>query len=168
MKNERPVLILGLGNTILTDDGVGVYAARKAREILRSTASTAETAGIDVKEAELAGFGLLDLLDGYTHAVIVDALHSPDHRPGEIIPLSVDSFTTATHLTAGHEIDLPTALRLGKKMGQEVPEEVAIIGVRIADDLTLSEKCTPEVEAAIEPAALLALEKARAMRDRTG
>lgn len=165
MKTDNHVLILGLGNTILTDDGVGIYAARRAREILQSMASTAETAGIDVNEAELAGFSLLDLLDGYTHAVIVDALHSTGRDPGEIVPIAMESFKSATHLSAGHEIDLPTAVELARQMGQEVPREIIIIGVQIADDLTLSEECTPEVKAAIEPAALLALEKARLMRD---
>lgn len=166
METRNRVLILGLGNTILTDDGVGIYAARRAREILESTAGTAETAGIDVKEAELAGFGLLDLLDGYTHAVIVDAVHGTDRAPGEIVPLEMESFKSATHLSAGHEIDLPTAVELARQMEQDVPEEIAIIGVQIADDLTLSEECTPEVKAAIEPAAFLALEKARGFRDR--
>lgn len=139
----------------MSDDGVGVFAARRARELLEPGEA------VMVREAEIAGFGLLDLLEGFASAVIVDALHHPELEPGEIAELDEGSFAAASHLVTGHQIDLPTALELGREMKRSVPDRIAIVGVQIADDLTMGERCTPPVEAAVEAAARRALEIAR-------
>ncbi len=155
MNPNSSTLILGLGNTLLTDDGVGVYAARRASELI----GTEDI--IDIKEAEIAGFALLDLLEGYDRAIIIDALNRPGHSPGEISIHSVDDFSSTSHLTTGHQIDLPTAVELGKQLDRTVPRKIRIVCVQVADDRTLGEQCTPAVEKAIEPAAKLAVEIAR-------
>jgi hydrogenase maturation protease len=51
-------LVLGLGNDILSDDGVGIYVARELKKIIHSQ-------DITVAEASLAGIGLLDMLAGW-------------------------------------------------------------------------------------------------------
>jgi hydrogenase maturation protease len=160
MGERKRTVILGLGNTALTDDGVGVYAARRARELVGSGEE------IEVKEAEIAGFALLDLLDGFERAVIIDALNRPGRAPGEASLHTIESFDPTSHLISGHQIDLPTAIALGHELGQSPPSEVYIVGIQVADDRTLAERCTPAVERAIDPAAKLALEVARA-RDLT-
>ena len=186
--NERRVIVVGLGNTLLTDDGVGVYAVRRVRSLLEPDEPIA------TEEAEIAGFALLDLLAGYDRAIVIDAVSLPgraagDHfaplgrraevhanavpnlwgpssrpSPGEIIECSIDDFAPTSHLCAAHQIDLPTALQLGRQLGQQMPEAVTIIGVQVADDRTIAEQCTPAVEQAIEPAAQLALTTAREQR----
>lgn len=100
-------------------------------------------------------------MEGYGRAVVIDAVHQPGLRPGEIAVLRMDRFEPTSHLTMGHQIDLPTAAVLGSEMGALFPQDVVIVGVQVADDLTVSEACTPAVERAIEPAALRALELAR-------
>ena len=155
MKTGKQTLILGLGNTLLRDDGVGVYAARRAGELLRPDDD------IDVEEAEIAGFALLDLLAGYERAVIIDAVHLEGHQPGDVVALDVGRFAATTHLVTGHQIDLPTALELGREMGRPVPPEVHIVGVQVGDDSTLSEECTPPVQQAVDLAAERALDIAR-------
>ncbi len=155
MKTGKQTLILGLGNTLLRDDGVGVYAARRAGELLRPDDD------IDVEEAEIAGFALLDLLAGYERAVIIDAVHLEGHQPGDVVALDVGRFAATTHLVTGHQIDLPTALELGREMGRPVPPEVHIVGVQVVDDSTLSEECTPPVQQAVDLAAERALDIAR-------
>ena len=155
MGRRNRTVILGLGNTALTDDGVGVYAARRAKELL------ADDEEIEVEEAEIAGFGLLDLLDGRDRAVIIDAVNRPRCVPGETSLHPVESFEPTSHLISGHEIDLPTAVALGRQLGQSLPSEIYVVGVQVSDDRTLGEACTPEVERAIDTAARLALEVAR-------
>jgi len=149
------VLVLGLGNTILTDDGVGIYAAGRVRELLEPTDA------IDVQEAELAGFALIDLLEGYGACVIVDAVEWPDLAPGEIRQLDLAEFAPTTRLSAGHQIDLPTAMELGKTLGRAMPERLLIVAVAVQDPRLLGEQCTSKVAAAIEPAAKLAVTLAR-------
>lgn len=155
MSECKRTVIIGLGNTALSDDGVGVYAARRAQELLSADED------IDVVEAEIAGFGLLDLLDGRKRAVVVDALNQPGGVPGEVSLHTLESFQPTSHLISGHQIDLPTAVSLGQELGQSPPSEIYIVGIQVSDDHTLDEHCTPEVQRAIGRAAKLAVEVAR-------
>ena len=152
--NTRPILILGLGNAILCDDGVGIQAVQHIRE-------HDEHAGIDLKEAEVAGFALLDLLEGYDTVVVIDAVRVRGAEPGDIVVFESDSLTPSLHLVAGHQIDLPSALEIGRQLGRHVPSTVHIVGVQVEDDRTFSERCTPAVEAAVPVAAQTALRIAR-------
>ncbi len=143
-------LILGLGNAILCDDGVGIKVARLIAE-------QGAPPGVVVKEAELAGFALIDLLEGFDRAVVVDAVRLRDAEPGEVVTFASDAIEPSLHLVAAHQIDLPTALEMGRRLGRPVPDRVDIVGVQIADDTTFSESCTPAVEAAVPAAAAEAL-----------
>lgn len=149
------VLILGLGNAILCDDGVGIQAVRHIAQSLQHS-------GIDLKEAEVAGFALLDLLEGYDTAVVIDAVRVRAVAPGEIVVFESGALQPSLHLVAGHQIDLPSALEIGRQLGRHVPSAVHIVGVQVQDDRTFSETCTPAVAAAIPAAAQAALEIASA------
>ena len=155
MSSSGRVLVLGVGNTLLTDDGAGVLAARRVGELL------ADDEPVTVEEAEVAGFALIDLIDGYDRAVIIDALTTAGGVPGTVSEHSLDEFEPASHLAAGHEIDLPTAVALSREMGGSPPSEIHVVCIEAEDVLTVDETCTPAVAEAIEPAARLALEIAR-------
>ena len=146
----KPVLILGLGNAILCDDGVGIKAARYIAEL-------GHNPDIVVKEAELAGFALIDLLEGYERAIVIDAVRLRDGKPGDVVVFESDALQPSLHLVAGHQIDLPTALEMGRRLGRPLPSTVWVVGVQIENDTTFSESCTPDVEAAIPTAAHVAL-----------
>ncbi len=134
-------IVLGLGNTILSDDGVGVYTARALR---------GELAGLaDIVEAELAGFDLVEMLEGYDRAVIIDAIELDGETPGSVFRLAPDDLRITPRLASFHDIDIVTALALGKRLGLEMPSEVLIYAVQVEDALTLGEECLPAVEAAI-------------------
>ncbi|HER44077.1 MAG TPA: hydrogenase maturation protease, partial [Candidatus Eisenbacteria bacterium] len=134
-------IVLGLGNTILSDDGAGIYAARAAREGLAGRA--------DVVEAELAGFDLIEILEGYGRAIIIDAIDLDGEAPGSVFRLSPDDLRITPRLASFHDIDIVTAVALGKRLGLEMPSEILIYAVQVKDALTLNEGCTPDVEAAI-------------------
>ena len=141
-------LILGLGNTILRDDGVGIYVARALAERF----PVQEFAGeIDVSEAELAGFDLIEILRGYDRAVIVDALQLEGEEPGTVFRMRPDDMRITARLASVHDIDLMTALALGKRLGFKMPADVVIFGVQAADARTLGEGCTNVVQRVIEP-----------------
>ncbi|MFH2010706.1 MAG: hydrogenase maturation protease [bacterium] len=159
MNRSAPrILVLGLGNTILSDDGIGIYAVRLLRELLEPDEP------IDVKEAELGGFALVDLLEGYDACVLLDAFEG-GCLPGELRVLELDAFAPTARLAAGHQIDLPTAIELGRTTGRQMPQRIAIVAVQVGDSRTLGESCTAPVQAAIEPAARRALELARSFAD---
>ena len=156
-KTAPSTLLLGLGNTLLCDDAVGIH-------VVRYIAAGGAVPGVDIKEAEVAGFALLDLLEGYGRAIVVDAVRIRDSHPGEVVILDRIGLGPSLHLVAAHQIDLPAALELGRQLGRPVPGSVTIVGVQVEDDRTCSETCTPAVQAAIPEAARIALRLATARR----
>ncbi|MFH1464598.1 MAG: hydrogenase maturation protease [Pseudomonadota bacterium] len=139
-------LVLGVGNAIMTDDAVGIATAEVLARVL------AHRAGVEVRFSERGGFDLMDLLDGCDHAVVVDAYLVPGEEPGTVLTRSVEDFLGSHHLYAAHGVDLPTALRLGRELGGDMPSRVDIVGVVVEDPYTVSERMTPAVAAAVQPA----------------
>jgi hydrogenase maturation protease len=140
---DRRTLVLGLGNTILTDDAIGLLAVREAER------QWAGAGGVEFCEASIAGFDLLELLAGFDTVIIVDAIKIGRGAPGTIYSLVPEDLPQSVRLQAIHEIDLATALALGAQLGAAMPDDVVILAVEVVDDLTLGEQPTPVVAAAI-------------------
>ncbi len=135
-------LILGIGNTILTDDGVGCKVARRLEKRLRGRSD------ITVKETSLSGLSLLEEMAGYERLIIVDAIQTKSGKPGDIYKLAPEDFKVG-HMAIIHDLGLFSALDLGRKLGMDMPREVVIFAIEAKDMETFSEECTPEVEKAI-------------------
>lgn len=144
-------VIIGLGNTILSDDGVGIFAARKIGETLPPDST------VEIKEASLAGFNLLDLLLGYEQAIIIDAIQTKNGVIGEVYEFTPEALKETVRLASIHDLNLATALEFGKMLNMPVPEEINIIAVEVGDVTTFKEGCCEEVAAAIP----IIVEKAR-------
>jgi len=140
-------VVVGLGNTLLSDDGVGVYVARKVEELLQGRTDPPEA---EVIEAELAGLDIIEKLDGFGKAYIIDAIILEGYEPGTVFRLSPEDFRTTPRLASFHDIDLVTALELGRRLGLSMPEEVTIYAVQAEDVLTIEEKCTPKVAEVVD------------------
>jgi len=140
------VRVVGLGNTILRDDGVGIHVARSVAACLARAAPGIE---VDVVEAETAGFALLELLEGWDRVVVVDAVTLDGLAPGEVVRMDLGSFRPSLRLSSVHEIDLPTALALGERLGRRMPSDVRVVGIQAGDLSTFGEDLTPAVAAAV-------------------
>ena len=130
-------IVLGLGNTILSDDGAGIYVARATAALLSGEA--------DVREAELAGLDIIEILRGYDRAFIIDAILLDGEDPGTVFRMRPDDIRITPRLASFHDIDLVTALALGRRLEFHMPEEIVIFGVQAEDVLTLGERCTEAV-----------------------
>lgn len=141
-------LVLGLGNSILTDDGVGIHVARAVAGHVHCTEVT-------VAEASVGGLRLLDSLAGYDWAVIVDAILTPGGRPGDIVQLQPGDLRPSLHSGSSHDLSLPGALALGRQIGMPLPadERIVLVGVEARDVHTFGESCTPPVAEAVPRAA---------------
>ncbi len=140
----RPTtLVLGLGNPILTDDSVGLRVAALLRPELEGLPDLA------VEEDCWGGLRLMERLAGFHRAIIIDAIQS-GAPPGTIHRLTPHDLPTQ-HSASAHDVNLPTALAFGRKMGLVLPpdDRLVLVAVEAADILTFGEACTPEVEAAI-------------------
>lgn len=138
-------IILGLGNTILTDDGAGIYVAR----LLEKRLAAGKQQPVTVCEASIGGFSFIDILTGYDKAVIIDAIHSKNGSPGEFYELDMKCLRPSARISSLHGIDLATACEIARKMEIPFPDEIKIFVMEVRDEFTFGERCTPPVETTI-------------------
>jgi hydrogenase maturation protease len=146
------VVVIGIGNILQRDDGVGVHVAREL-------AAAAERDGpglppdVRVVDGGTIGLGLLPLFDGARAAILIDAVEL-GHAPGSVVVMGEhDIRRTCAALPSAHEVGLADLLDIGRLAGL-LPPSVTVIGVQpgvIATGLAL----TVEVAAAVERAASL-------------
>lgn len=135
-------LVLGVGNPILSDDGVGIYVARELKR--------RNLPGIDVEELAASGLELLDAVRGYERVVIIDAIQTTHGRVGELHVLEEKDFEKSVHGSSPHGINIATALALGRRLvPNEMPKEVVFFAIEVEDLLNVSEKLTPKVSSAV-------------------
>ena len=144
-------LVLGLGNPILSDDGVGIKAAHEVANQLNNPQVT-------VVETSTAGLSLLDSIVGYDKLIIIDAIQTERGEAGEIYRMGTADFSLTKHFSSPHQINLATALELGKMLNLAMPKEITVFAVEAKDITSFSEECTPEVEKAIPEAVRMVLE----------
>lgn len=150
-ESDRLTLVLGLGNPLRTDDAVGLRVAARLRTLLDGRT------GVDVDLDYQGGLRTMERMIGYRRAIVVDALRSADRAPGTVRRLRGD-LLPARHCASAHDVDLNTALGLGRRAGLRLPEarDVIVIGIVTEDVDSFGEECTPEVEAAV-PGAVAAV-----------
>ena len=145
-------LVLGLGNPVLSDDGVGIKVAHEVANQLNSPQVTvAETSG--------AGLSLLDSIVGYDKVIIIDAIQTKKGQAGQIYRMGAEDVSPTKHFSSPHQINLVTALELGKMLNLAMPQKITIFTVEAKDITSFSEKCTPEVEQAIPEVVKMVLEE---------
>jgi hydrogenase maturation protease len=138
-----PLVIVGLGNEIACDDGVGLHAASAlATQLL-------DRSDVDVVALPWAGFALLDVLRGRRCAVLIDGLATGQHRPGAVVRLDEADLGCSVRLNSFHDINYPTVMALGRTMGWEMPDEVAIWGIEMSVSDEFGEELTPVVSDAV-------------------
>ncbi|MHC1578317.1 MAG: hydrogenase maturation protease [Dehalococcoidia bacterium] len=143
-------LVLGLGNPILSDDGVGIRVAQEVRKQLNNPR-------VAVAETSEAGLRLLDSILDYDEVVIIDAIQTQKGKAGQIYRMKPEDFSFAEHLSSPHQVNLATALELGKKLNLTMPQQITVFAVEANDVSNFGEKCTPEVERAIPEAVKMVL-----------
>ncbi len=163
-------LVLGLGNPILGDDGVGwrvVEAAQEAWE--RRTDERPMTndekassfvlrpsSAVEFDYVSLGGLALMERLVGCDRAILVDAIQTRDGVPGAIYRLTLDDLPTL-HADAVHDASLKAALTVGQQLGARLPQEIVVIGIEAVNLWDFSESLSPRVAASVGRAAEMVL-----------
>ena len=139
-------LVLGMGNPILSDDGVGLLVADRLRE-------SPLPADVEVALSEVGGLRLLELVRGFTRVIIIDALRSPaetGRHPGEVYRYEAKDFKGGHRYGSAHSIGLDTVLELGRTLGYEMPADVTVFAIEAVDVETFGEELSPPVAEAAE------------------
>ncbi len=149
-------MIIGLGNPILGDDGVGWRVSQAVAAVLGEGKPAVEVDWLSV-----GGLSLMERLIGYERAIIVDSIQTEEGTAGEVsvFPLEALPDPAAGHTTAIHDASLQTALALGQQMGARLPERIMVVAVEAERVFDFSERLSPAVAAAVPRAteAVLAL-----------
>ena len=137
-------LIVGLGNPILGDDGVGWRVVEELQKHLP------EGAPFDLTCLSVGGIGLMEHLIGYEHAILIDAFAANDDA-GSICVLKLDELPnySAYHIASVHDTSLQNAIKLGKDMGALLPDDVVIIGIATRNVFEFSEELSLTVEKSV-------------------
>jgi len=138
-----PLVIVGLGNEIASDDGVGLHTATALASELD------DRSDVEVVALPWAGFALLDVLRGRRCAVLIDGLATGKHPPGAVVRLDEADLGGSVRLNSFHDINYPTVMALGRTMGWEMPDEVAIWGIEMSVSDEFGEELTPVVSDAV-------------------
>jgi len=128
------LLILGLGNDLLGDDGIGLLAAQALEH--------SGGGSVTVTGSALSGLYLLDLIEGYDDLIVVDSVLG-DH-PGRVRRLSLEAFGPGVAPSA-HYAGLADALAGARHAGMRVPSRVVVVGVEIGEGQTLGSAVSPQV-----------------------
>ncbi|WP_242395074.1 hydrogenase maturation protease [Anaeromyxobacter oryzisoli] len=136
-----PLLVLGLGNVLCGDDGLGVQAVARlahARGLPR---------GVRLEDGGVLGLALLPTLEAARRAIIVDAVRCA--RPaGALVALEGEDVVPALReRLSPHEVGVWDLLWAARLRGR-APERLAILGL-VPASLELGVGLSPVVEAAL-------------------
>jgi hydrogenase maturation protease len=135
-------VVVGLGNPLLCDDGVGIRAAGRLAPRLAGT-------GVDVLQSSWGGMRFIELLAGYDRAVIIDAIEWRRGPPGTVYRLTADEAIPTVRATSYHDLSLGAALALGRALDIPLPADIVFFAVEAQETRTFGESLTPAVEAAL-------------------
>jgi hydrogenase maturation protease len=153
----RPrTIVVGLGNPVLGDDGVGWRVADEVEERLSAIRQTGGCCpAVEVERLGVGGLRLMEFLDGYDAAILVDAAEFIGRPLGEVRSCALEELDcyAAGHLDSAHDASLITALALGRRLGASLPTRIQTVTVQVHGTDVFSEQLTPEVELAVPAAA---------------
>ena len=151
------VLVVGLGNPVLGDDGVGWHIAERVEQQLQD--GFCEKLEIDVECLSLGGISLMEHLIGYDRAILIDAINLGNKPLGSLHYFELGELQnqSAGHLSSTHDTTLQTALEVGQSMGAKLPDHITVIGVESPYVYDFSEELTPTVASAVPGAVDLVL-----------
>ena len=136
-------LVLGIGNDILGDDGVGIHIARE-------TARRISKPDITVEETGAAGLSLLEQIRGYDRLIIADAILTEETEAGKIHRLTPQDLAKTNDSITPHEAALRTTLEIGDILFPgEMPKDVIVFAVQTHNVEIISSEMTPAVRAAV-------------------
>jgi hydrogenase maturation protease len=160
IERDRPTLVIGLGNPILGDDGVG-WRVIEALEARLGTDDDArrEAGAVELDRVAVGGLSLMERLVGYDRVILVDAMLGPA-GPGTLMvgSLAETACRLAGHLDSAHDAPLTEALSAGRALGARLPDDITVIGVAVCRVDVFDERLSAPVAAAVGPAVEAILE----------
>ena len=139
MSENQPTLILGIGNLLLNDEGVGIHVINRLEQ-------EGGIPGADLMDGGTGGFHLLGYIQSYKTIIIIDA-SLDDYPAGHVRLLKPRFAKDFPKQLSAHEIGLKDMLDAAGLLG-DMPE-IHLIAISVKDYQDMGMDLSPEVEAAI-------------------
>ncbi len=134
---RKPILVLGVGNELFTDEGLGCVAASRIAEL--------RLKDVDVHDGSTLGVALLPEIADREALLILDAIVTERARPGDVVELRDGQLPSARQLTmSAHQIGVSDALAAATLAGR-APTRLAAVGMvpyRLTTGYGLSDEVT--------------------------
>lgn len=151
------ILIIGLGSPIMSDDAIGLHVVDAIEEM--------SLPGVCTQQEAIGGLDIIPIVMDNRNVIIVDAIQTFKSPPGTVMVMDPDDFQHTVAPASAHEMNLPSAMHLGRQLEPaRMPEKVRFVAIEVQDIHTISEEMTPLVEAAISPAVQTVLRIIEEMR----
>lgn len=136
-------LIIGLGNPILGDDGVGWAVADKVQPQIE----------IEIEKLSLGGLSLMERISGYERVILIDAIQTGSKPLGSVSVFPLKDLTNpfSGHSASVHDTSLLTALDTGRRLGVPLPndDEITVVAIEAENVYDFSEELSPPIAAAV-------------------
>jgi hydrogenase maturation protease len=121
---RKSVVVLGLGNPLMADEGVGVYLVERLME------SAAAYPAVEFVEAGTGGLSILYHIESRRKAILIDCafMNEPPGAIRRFTPEEVQSTKVLAHQSL-HEADLMRIIAMARELGQ-APGEIVIFGIQ--------------------------------------
>ena len=141
-------IVVGLGNPILGDDGVGWQIARQVQQRCDFPSN------VDVDCLSVGGISLMERLIGYERAILIDSFVTNKNPIGTLLCCSLDELPNRAlgHICSAHDTTLQNAIKIGQELGAQLPKEITVVAVEAQDVYDFSEQLSPTVAAAVPTA----------------
>jgi len=132
---SNKTLILGLGNSILRDDRIGLDVARLVQKELKLV-------DCNLMESQLVGTNILDFICGYKTLIVIDSIKTENGKDGDIYQLSLDDLPKQKRMNSPHNVGLYWTIQMGRKLGMDVPDIIRIYAIEVNDPFNFGEELT--------------------------
>lgn len=142
-------LLLGLGNELYGDDGVGIHVARKLKaDFGEGKEPSACPGNLTIEESSLSGLSLLDIIIGYDRLVVVDTIKKADPETGRVMLLEENELR-AVPGPSPHYISISQTLEVGRLHGLAVPANIKVVAVESRNIHSLGEGLSEDMRRAL-------------------
>ncbi len=156
---QHVIKILGAGNYLMADDGVGIHILEKLEKMNRSD--------VELVNAGVGGLAILDYMEDADDVIIIDAVRGGGGEPGSIYKFTDKELPPANlFMMSLHDLSLVDTLRLGREIQPELmPDNISIIGIEVERVEGICTDLSPRVEAAVDAVLQLVFEEVQRFKN---
>jgi len=138
-------LLMGIGNPIMGDDGVGIHVVRMLKD------SLPKTPRLEFKELSVGGLRMVEEMLGYESVFVVDSITQNNPQVGRISEFDATQLEDSNQFTSTHATGFPTALELYRKLDpSKIPVKIKIFTIDVEPDFVFTEHLSAPVREAAD------------------